>query len=501
MSGSFGCPATVERTQEQGQGGRLRKVGVATQVRARVTTRTFTLPDLIGRTDRGVAMTGTPGPIALNNVGRLRRARDWSQEALAQRIPVDPSTVSRWERGLQEPDLATQRRLAAVLEVEVEQLGFPHEEAALAWRRQPAALQPQGPTAVATARESSAPIHHEFGASSDPDARHSEVKRREFLEWFFAVTGAVLFKPPLDVLQPIDMPFGQAAQADAITHQYRLLFQSTPAYHLTQPVLDHFRLVANLAREAKSVQSRAALLSSLGQVAQLAGRLSFDRNDYAYAQAYHHIAMQAGDEAESPEVTAYALGCLASISNDCGYPKEALALLQSDRCRPVNALTGPTTQAWLAALEAEAWAILREQTASLQALERARISLDAPTTADTPVWLRFFDWSRLSAYEGSCAMQLGLPEAEASLQHAVASLDPLYTKRRSAVLADLGMLYIRQRRFDQACEVIGEAHELARQTDSLICLDDAGTAEREYRQRADPQLIAHLDERLQAAFP
>jgi len=446
-----------------------------------------------------------------NNVGGLRRARGWSQEALAQRIPVDPSTVSRWERGLQAPDLRTRRRLAAVLEVEVERLGFRDEEPGPAWNAQTKVAPSQGsadisfigPSRIAPpltrTLEGFAPAPSELGAPSQIDSGHGDVKRREFLEWFFAVTGAVLFRPPLDVLEQFDGSSAQAAQVDAITHQYRLLFESTPVSHLTQPVLDHFRLVADLTQESASMQTRAALLSSLGQVAQLAGRLSFDRNDYAYARAYHQVAIHAGHEGESPEVTAYAIGCLASISNDCGYPREALALLRGSRVAPAAPVTGPATQAWLAALEAEAWAILREQTASMQALERARTTLDAPVTAAAPVWLQFFDWSRLSAYEGFCAMRLGLPEAEDSLHQAVATLAPLYTKRRSAVLADLGSLYVRQERFDEACVVIVDAHELARQTDSRVYLDRAGVAERQYRRVAGERLVAELDERLHAS--
>lgn len=43
---------------------------------------------------------------------RLRAARGWKQAAVAEMLGVDQATVSRWERGLQSPDVAARRRLS-----------------------------------------------------------------------------------------------------------------------------------------------------------------------------------------------------------------------------------------------------------------------------------------------------------------------------------------------------------------------------------------------------
>ncbi len=47
------------------------------------------------------------------NLRRLRGKR--SQEALARELDVSSSIISRWERGVKEPSLATLRRLAEQL--------------------------------------------------------------------------------------------------------------------------------------------------------------------------------------------------------------------------------------------------------------------------------------------------------------------------------------------------------------------------------------------------
>lgn len=45
------------------------------------------------------------------HVRRLRQARGWKQTALADYLGVDQATISRWERGLQVPDLTMRVKL------------------------------------------------------------------------------------------------------------------------------------------------------------------------------------------------------------------------------------------------------------------------------------------------------------------------------------------------------------------------------------------------------
>ncbi len=50
-------------------------------------------------------------------VRSLRRSKGWSMEELSERAQVQFSTVSRIERGLQEPSISTLEKLAATLGV------------------------------------------------------------------------------------------------------------------------------------------------------------------------------------------------------------------------------------------------------------------------------------------------------------------------------------------------------------------------------------------------
>jgi transcriptional regulator with XRE-family HTH domain len=46
---------------------------------------------------------------------RARRERDWTQGDLAKRVGTDPGSVSRWERGVAQPNLGQFRRLCLAL--------------------------------------------------------------------------------------------------------------------------------------------------------------------------------------------------------------------------------------------------------------------------------------------------------------------------------------------------------------------------------------------------
>ena len=52
----------------------------------------------------------------------LRKAKGWTQKDLAQRIPVSVAAVSKWERGLNYPDLSLMEPLAEILGITVSEL-------------------------------------------------------------------------------------------------------------------------------------------------------------------------------------------------------------------------------------------------------------------------------------------------------------------------------------------------------------------------------------------
>src|SRR5215204_1152195 len=115
------------------------------------------------------------------------------------------------------------------------------------------------------------------------------------------------------------------------------------------------------------VARRQRLSVVAGHLAGLAGSLAFDLRDESKALAYFKVAVQAADDADSPDLAAWSLATRSLVPTYTGDPAAALALLQEAQDRARNHVS-PSRLAWLAALEARAQAGLGDAAASLAAL-------------------------------------------------------------------------------------------------------------------------------------
>ena len=57
-------------------------------------------------------------------IRQMREARGWTQEQFAQRLGVQQSAVSAWERGQRVPRRRTQQALADLFGISVEAIAF-----------------------------------------------------------------------------------------------------------------------------------------------------------------------------------------------------------------------------------------------------------------------------------------------------------------------------------------------------------------------------------------
>jgi hypothetical protein len=88
-----------------------------------------------------------------------------------------------------------------------------------------------------------------------------------------------------------------------------------------------------------------------GHLAGLAGSLAFDLRDEG--KAYFKVAVQAADDAGSPDLAAWALATRSLIPTYTGNPAAALKLIQEAQDR-ARGHVSPSRLAWLAAMEARA---------------------------------------------------------------------------------------------------------------------------------------------------
>lgn len=62
------------------------------------------------------------------NIAKLRKARGWTQEALAQKIGYQRPHIARWETEKSRPSFNALRKLAMLFEISIDELVFDDED-------------------------------------------------------------------------------------------------------------------------------------------------------------------------------------------------------------------------------------------------------------------------------------------------------------------------------------------------------------------------------------
>jgi hypothetical protein len=199
----------------------------------------------------------------------------------------------------------------------------------------------------------------------------------------------------------------------------------------------------------------------------LAGWLQFDlgcANEAANAwRSTLKVAKETGDGA----LAACALGYwsyLAAFRNDVA---PAVRLLQQAQ-EYVPGSSAPATRSWISARQAEELGRLGDETGALRALERAFTAFDFARPRTERNWTAFFTTNRLGGLTVSTYMALNHPDATAVADSLLASLPPTDNKARAYALADLTTLAVRNKDFDRANSLVGDAIEVTIRTENSI---------------------------------
>ncbi|MFE7119490.1 helix-turn-helix transcriptional regulator [Streptomyces sp. NPDC057654] len=376
-----------------------------------------------------------------------RKALGYSQEGLAHALGVDRTTVGRWERGETEPQPPLRPELAELLQLDLAELN---------------ALLPQ-PQAVSSESAGAPPRDHDDSGDLD------DMIRREFLR-LIAVTGAALALPDDETAALVD-----GAQRGSSTDFLRINGHLWQVYQLARskrsvaPVVrDHLATLKDRLKGCRGAEV-SELSGAAGDLFQLAGELAFDRNHYSDAAASYNVAASASHGAGAFDLWACALVRQSYIDlYDHRYEDAADVLAAASRV----ARRGDTqlaTRYWVAAVEAEAYAGLKDLSSCERAMDEAEKVLDLSPSGQNGGWIRF-DGSRLAEERGARYVQLGrLDLAEQTLMKALgqqALAQGQSYRRRGAVLTDLAAVGARRRDSEQVLSYAGEALELARASSS-----------------------------------
>lgn len=226
------------------------------------------------------------------------------------------------------------------------------------------------------------------GAVNDAARKDSDVDRRSFL------AGAAALAAPTSLIHPAvgDPGDPRAAEVRAVTAAYRRLDGAVPARQLVEPVRAHLRLVQELAQKAAGSAARRSLAAAGSELASFAAWLSWDMADRGSARVWYGTALASAQQAGDPLLWAYQAGSLAQLEADTGSVPEAVSLLAKARKKlgkPIPAIA----DAWLASLEAQAYAALNDERGAAEALDRCEVATEQIPHQMSPPWPWVFSFT------------------------------------------------------------------------------------------------------------
>lgn len=355
-----------------------------------------------------------------------RKAMGLSQEALAEAVGVDTSTVARWERGETEPQPVHRPRLADALKVSVEEVGE---------------LLVNGEAEVPAEERTTEKLE-----STDPPPIASRLVRQQ-------PTEAVSLPPSLPRIDHRQA----AAHAERLLGYFLALEAEVGGDQLYAPLATQVERLAPIADTA----ARPSLLGAFAQLCQLTGWLALDANRHSIARQHFCTAVLVSHQADEPALAASALAYLSLQETYRNHPERALALART--AYDVASGSGtPCMNTMLATRLARAQARIGNGQDSLAAIGRAEEAFGSSNgSVPEPLWLSYVDEREVTAQKGACYLDLGMHrQATAALLEAVRLLDqhtPTQVRDRVHYLSRLAKCHLLAGDLDQACAAGHEA--------------------------------------------
>jgi transcriptional regulator with XRE-family HTH domain len=384
-----------------------------------------------------------------------RRLRGWSQEDVASglhrlaakrgepELGVDATMVSRWERGTRRPRPRYVRLLCNLFELPAEQLGI---------------ITPDDLALIPAGRRDA--------------IEEQDVERREFIRKASTLMGVTVIpaiRPDLAGPQPWErlsraLRRPGLVDGETITHlgQITTALESLgPTAVSSQvifgPVTGHLDAISLLLRGSMPASLRGELCSIAGETACLAGWLRWNMDDPEGAAAYFRAGLEAAREAGDGPLGALLMGSAACQPPYRENPVDRVRKLRGGMFGFTQADASPLTRVWLAAKEADAHALLGDDYACLEALDRAETLLDGADPADPHRERPRFstiDRTWLEGERGASLAKLGRThEARVTLEHALTGMGSSRERDRLWLSTSLASTHLQEGEREEACRV------------------------------------------------
>ena len=392
-----------------------------------------------------------PGQQPNKRLRLQRKLRGWSQEDVAAGLHrlaaslgepepgVDATMVSRWERGTRKPRPRYVRLLCALFELSAEQLAIVDDV--------------DDPPVLA---------HRARGAAED-----DEVQGRDFLRRLASLLGVASLPPTFEPQSPepwerLSRALHQPGRVDleTVRHLEQVTFAleslgptQVSAAAIFGPATGHLDAITMLLQGSPPPDLRRRLCSLAAETAGFAAWLRWEMDDHQGTAVYFRTAIEAAREARDAALVAYLRGSAACQPPHREMPERRIQCLRSiDRGDAT-----PSARVWLAAKEADAFALMGRRDDCLRALERAEHFLHGQRTEQPGSRRPRFtavDRMWLEGERGASLAKLGATElAREILEPVVAALGPTSERDRLWLMTSLASAYARDGEPEEACRL------------------------------------------------
>jgi DNA-binding XRE family transcriptional regulator len=434
------------------------------------------------------------------DLARARKAAGYTQEALAEALYIDRSTVIRWEAGKYSPVPYLWPKLAKLLGVTRERLQelFTDEE-----------VKPGNALAPVPTDHVPAAVTDSTRLLSDLTSWASDLNRRELLR-LLGVASAEVTVPPLlagltsDDQDRVAHTMGAPSRVDelAIQHMESMLHaamhqdDALGPHAVLDTVLAQRRLVQTLLVDCPSAL-RSRLLTLYSNMSRFAGWLSFDLADYDTSSRYYEAARLAAHEAEDTDLSVFVLCNMSHLATWQGRPRVGI-----DHAMAAQNWSNDTDdgllRAYTADVAARAYAGMGNRRAAFEALETAQAGITdtSPQTPGTSL-AYFYGPAQLAQTSSLCLLQLGdIAPAEQAARESLAQMGSSFVRNQAFSTIHLGNAYLAAGELEQAAAVVGDGAALAARNRSARVVQTIAQTRASMKQWENTPAVRELDAKL-----
>lgn len=313
----------------------------------------------------------------------------------------------------------------------------------------------------------------------------SDVQRDRFLAALGTHSGAAHHNPPAGLVTAtrrrpswaISSGAGNAVTVEmardllAVSAHYRRAYRAMPAAALLAASHAHTSLILSLQPAWQPQSVRRVLLRSVGESATLAAVLLFaDLARYSDALQDLALAQDAARENDDSDLAAVLLASRAFLTSfSGGSPAMAAEFAEAAVSKSIDGQTSPTTRGWVAAVSSEQLAVLGDERGSRTRLDTARDAIAGHEPDSAWAGVGTFDSAKVTAYEGGNLARLGrYIDAVASLDKALAALEPTMHRHRCTALIDRAEAHLATGQVDATCVDATAALSIAAHTGHVL---------------------------------